>query len=42
VRKTGKSTEFIKKFNAQFLNHPHLKSSIIPIGDGIGLGIKTK
>ncbi|MDX1699147.1 MAG: O-methyltransferase [Melioribacteraceae bacterium] len=37
-----KSTEFIKKFNAQFIKHPNLKSSIIPIGDGIGLGIKIR
>lgn len=35
-----KSTEFIKKFNAEFLNNPKLKSSILPIGDGLGLGIK--
>lgn len=37
-----KSTEFIRKFNAKFLRHPELKSSIIPVGDGIGLGIKTE
>ena len=35
-----KSTEFIKKFNAQFLHHPNLKSSLLPIGDSLGLGIK--
>ena len=35
-----KSTKLIRKFNAQFLNHPKLKSSILPIGDGLGLGIK--
>jgi caffeoyl-CoA O-methyltransferase len=35
-----KSTELIRKFNAQFLSHPKLKSSILPIGDGLGLGIK--
>ena len=35
-----KSTELIRKFNAQFLAHPKLKSSILSIGDGIGLGIK--
>lgn len=37
-----KSTEFIIKFNAEFLSHPKLKSSILPIGDGLGLGIKLK
>lgn len=35
-----KSTELIRKFNAQFLSHPKLKSGILPIGDGLGLGIK--
>ena len=35
-----KSTELIRKFNAQFLSHPKLKSSILSIGDGLGLGIK--
>ena len=38
--KYKKSTEFIRKFNAQFLAHPNLKSSLLPIGDGLGLGIK--
>ena len=37
-----KSTELIRKFNAKFLSHPNLNSSILPIGDGLGLGIKTK
>lgn len=36
-----KSTEFIRKFNAKFLNSPNLKTTILPIGDGLGLGIKT-
>ncbi len=39
--KYKKSTEFIRKFNAQFLSHPKLISSILPIGDGLGLGIKN-
>src|SRR5690606_24121385 len=34
------STRHIKDFNTMFMNHKSLKSSIIPIGDGIGLGIK--
>lgn len=38
--KYKKSTEYIRKFNAHFLNSKELNSSIIPIGDGIGLGIK--
>jgi len=36
------STEHIRKFNKIFLNFPGLKSSILPIGDGLGLGIKIK
>jgi len=30
----------IKKFNKLFIRHPNLKTTILPIGDGIGLGIK--
>lgn len=37
-----KSTEFIRKFNAKFLTHPKLISSLLPIGDGLGLGIKIR
>ena len=39
--KYKKSTELIRQFNAYFLANPLLKSSILPIGDGLGLGIKT-
>jgi predicted O-methyltransferase YrrM len=35
-----KSTEFIRKFNAKFLEYPNLRANILPIGDGLGLGIK--
>jgi caffeoyl-CoA O-methyltransferase len=35
-----KSTEQIREFNKIFMNHKNLKSVIIPVGDGIGLGIK--
>lgn len=38
--KYKKSTELINKFNAKFLSSPNLISTILPIGDGIGLGIK--
>ncbi|GMR25148.1 MAG: O-methyltransferase [Ignavibacteria bacterium] len=30
----------IKEFNKLFIQHPNLKTTILPIGDGIGLGIK--
>ncbi len=36
------STKFIRDFNKVFMNHPKLKATIIPVGDGIGLGIKIK
>lgn len=36
-----KSTEVIREFNKIFLSHQRLKSTILPIGDGIGLAIKT-
>jgi predicted O-methyltransferase YrrM len=34
------STEQIRKFNKKFMQHPKLKSSILPVGDGIGLGVR--
>jgi len=34
------SARSIKKFNKLFIRHPNLKTTILPIGDGIGLGIK--
>ncbi len=34
------SAKFIKEFNKIFTSHPHLKTTILPIGDGIGLGVK--
>jgi len=34
------STTQIRNFNQLFVNEPSLKATILPIGDGIGLGIK--
>ena len=34
------STRHIRDFNRVFMNMPNLISTILPIGDGIGLGIK--
>ncbi len=34
------STKLIREFNKFFMSQPILKTSILPIGDGIGLGIK--
>lgn len=35
-----KSTEFIRTFNRLFLSQKSISASILPIGDGIGLGVK--
>ncbi len=35
------SAKHIKEFNEIFLAHKNLKTTIIPVGDGIGLGIKV-
>ena len=34
------STKHIREFNELFMNQPNLKSLIIPLGDGLGIGIK--
>lgn len=34
------STEYIRKFNKLFVSQKVLKTTILPVGDGIGLGIK--
>lgn len=41
-KKFQTSTEHIRKFNQEFLSHPDLTASILPIGDGIGFGIKKR
>jgi caffeoyl-CoA O-methyltransferase len=39
--KNKTSTEFIRNFNKEFTSDPRLKTTIIPVGDGLGLGVKT-
>ena len=34
------STRHIREFNSLFMNQPNLKTSILPIGDGLGVGVK--
>lgn len=34
------STRHIREFNLLFRNQPNLKTSILPIGDGLGVGVK--
>ena len=38
--KYRESAKHIKEFNEAFLSQKNLKTTIIPVGDGIGLGIK--
>ena len=40
--KQKKSTQIIREFNKLFLNTPSLQSTIIPVGDGVGIGIKVR
>ena len=35
------STQHIREFNKLFMNQPNLKTSIIPLGDGLGIGVKN-
>jgi predicted O-methyltransferase YrrM len=35
-------TEAIRAFNRAFLNHPQLDATILPIGDGVGLGARLE
>jgi caffeoyl-CoA O-methyltransferase len=34
------STRHIREFNLLFMNQPNLKTSILPVGDGLGIGVK--
>jgi predicted O-methyltransferase YrrM len=36
------STEHIRNFNKEFMERPELKASIIPVGDGLGIGVKIE
>lgn len=35
------ATAGIRRFNAKFLSHPSLRAVILPVGDGVGVGVKT-
>jgi caffeoyl-CoA O-methyltransferase len=34
------STKHIREFNGLFMNQPNLETTILPIGDGLGIGVK--
>ena len=36
------STKAIRAFNRVFLNHPQLDATIVPVGDGIGIGARIE
>lgn len=36
------STRAIREFNRTFLSHPALSAVILPVGDGVGFGVKVK
>ena len=36
------STEALREFNQYFVNHPQLRAQVLPVGDGLGYGVKIK
>jgi predicted O-methyltransferase YrrM len=34
------STEALREFNSYFVNHPELLAQVLPVGDGLGYGLK--
>ncbi len=36
------TTEAIRAFNGYFMIHPQLRSVLLPLGDGVGLAVKTR
>ena len=34
------STEALRDFNRCFVNHPQLRAEVLPVGDGLGFGVK--
>ncbi|MGH7683816.1 MAG: O-methyltransferase, partial [Vulcanimicrobiaceae bacterium] len=37
----AESTVAIRRFNELFLNHPQLDATIVPVGDGVGIGARV-
>lgn len=35
------STEALREFNQYFINHPQLRAQVLPVGDGLGYGVKV-
>lgn len=36
-----KSTESLRRFNQHFVNHKNLRAVVLPVGDGLGYGVKV-
>ena len=34
------STVALREFNRYFINHPQLRAEVLPVGDGLGYGVK--
>jgi caffeoyl-CoA O-methyltransferase len=37
-----KSTESLRRFNQHFVNHKNLRAVVLPVGDGLGYGVKVE
>jgi predicted O-methyltransferase YrrM len=35
------STKALREFNTYFVNHPQLRAEVLPVGDGLGYGVKV-
>ena len=36
------STEALREFNPYFVSHPQLRAEVLPVGDGLGYGVKIR
>ena len=36
------STESLRRFNQHFVNHKNLRAVVLPVGDGLGYGVKVR
>ncbi|HXH69593.1 MAG TPA: O-methyltransferase [Pyrinomonadaceae bacterium] len=41
TEKDEESTLALRNFNQVFVNHPQLKAQVLPVGDGLGYGVKV-
>jgi predicted O-methyltransferase YrrM len=35
------STKALRAFNQYFVNHPQLRAEVLPVGDGLGYGVRV-